>query len=87
MKIKKGFMLCPVMGKTMVIATGELEKEFRGMIKLNESSTDIWKWLEEGKEPEEIYPLYAATYGIGLELAKSDVDGLVEQMKEAGIFE
>lgn len=87
MKIKKGFMLCPVMGKTMAIATGELEKEFSGMIKMNEPSADIWKWIEAGKEREEIHELYAKTYGIDLKQAQEEVDGVIEQMSKAGILE
>lgn len=87
MKIRKGFMLCPVMGKTMAISTGELEKDFPGMIKMNEPSADVWKWIEAGKELEEIYDLYARTYGIELPQARSEVDGVVEQMTAAGIFE
>jgi len=80
-------MLCPVMGKTMVVATGELSKVFTGMIKMNDSSTVIWKWVEEGKDVEEIYKLYASEYDIDIELAKSDVDFVVGQMLEAGVFE
>lgn len=80
-------MLCPTMGKTMVIATGELENTFSGMIKMNEPSARIWKWIEEGKEPEEIYPLYAETFGIDDDLARSEVDMVVEKMSKAGIFE
>lgn len=87
MKIKKGFLLCPVMGKTMAISTGELEKEFPGMIKMNESSTDIWKWIDAGKELQEIYELYASTYGIDANLAKNEVDSVVKMMDEAGILE
>lgn len=87
MKIKKGFMLCPVMGKTMAISTGEMEKEFPGMIKMNEPSADIWKWIDQGKELPEIYTLYAETYGIGADQARAEVDSVVEQMAAAGIFE
>ncbi|MCQ2329506.1 MAG: PqqD family protein [Paludibacteraceae bacterium] len=87
MKIKKGFLLCPVMGKTMAISTGELEKEFPGMIKMNEPSTDIWKWIEAGKELDEIYSLYATTYGIDAAQAKDEVDGVVKMMNDAGVLE
>ncbi|MCQ2344852.1 MAG: PqqD family protein [Paludibacteraceae bacterium] len=87
MKIKKGFLLCPVMGKTMAISTGELEKEFPGMIKMNETSTDIWKWIEAGKEREEIHRLYAETYDIEAAQAQEEVDGVIRQMEEAGILE
>lgn len=87
MKIKKGFMLCPVMGKTMAISTGELEKECPGMIKMNEPSADVWRWIEEGKELPEIYALYATTYGIEDSQARTEVDFVVAQMTAAGIFE
>ncbi len=87
MKIKKGFLLCPVMGKTMAISTGELEKTFPGMIKMNETAADIWRWIDEGKEPEEIYPLYAETYGLDADQARSEVDMVVGKMAEAGVLE
>lgn len=80
-------MLCPVMGKTMAISTGELEKSFPGMIKMNEPSADIWKWIDDGRALEEIYGLYAETYGIGADQARSEVDGVVAQMAAAGVFE
>lgn len=87
MRIKKGFLLCPVMGKTMAISTGELEKEFPGMIKMNETSTDIWKWIEAGKEIDEIYRLYSTTYNISDQQARTEVDSVVKMMNEAGILE
>lgn len=87
MKIKKGFLLCPVMGRTMAISTGELEKNFPGMIKMNEPAADIWKWIEEDRELEEIYSLYEDTYDIDAGQARSEVDSVINRMSEAGIFE
>lgn len=75
------------MGKTMVISTGELENTFTGMIKMNEPSVKIWKWIEKGLERNEIYTIYAKTYDIDMELAKSEVDCVIEKMKAAGVFE
>jgi len=80
-------MLCPVMGKTMVIATGQLENSFSGMIKMNEPSAKIWNWIDGGKELEEIYTLYADTYNIDAATAKTEVDSVVEKMTKAGVFE
>ncbi len=75
------------MGKTMAIATGELEKTFPGMIKMNEPSVKIWKWIEQGKEPDEIYSLYAESYSIDAGQAKQEVDSVIEKMTSANIFE
>jgi len=79
-------MLCPYMGKTVAIPGGELEGQFDGIIKMNETSADIWRWVEAGKEAEEIYPLYARTYGVDENIARKDVDSVILQMREAGIF-
>lgn len=87
MKIKKGFLLCPVMGNTMAISTGELEKTFPGMIKMNEPSADIWKWIEQGKSTDEIYGLYLDTYDVDDSTARQEVDSVIASMREAGIFE
>jgi len=87
MKIKEGFILCPYMGKTVVVPSGNLEDNFNGIIKMNETSVDVWKWVEEGKELQEIYSLYAEDYSVDMETATHDVDFVVEQMKQAGVFE
>ena len=46
MKIKNGFILRDVGGKTFVVAVGERSREFKGMITLNETGKFIWKALE-----------------------------------------
>ena len=57
MKIKSGFVLRDVAGKTFVVATGELSKTFKGMITLNETGKYIWKLLENEITKEEIINL------------------------------
>lgn len=87
MKIKKGFVLRPTLGYIVVVATGELAGKFNGMIKLNETSADIWRWIDEGLSREELINRYADTYKVSLEIAARDYDAMVEQMNEAGVFE
>jgi len=87
MKIKKGFVLRPTLGYTVVVATGELAAKFNGMIKLNETSADIWRWIDEGLSREEVINRYADTYNVSEEIATSDYDAMVAQMNEAGVFE
>jgi len=87
MKIKKGFVLRPTLGYTVVVATGELAAKFNGMIKLNETSADIWRWIDEGLSREEVICRYADTYNVSDEIAARDYDAMVAQMNEAGVFE
>lgn len=87
MKIKKGFVLRPTLGYTVVIATGELAGEFKGMIKLNGTSADIWRWIDEGLSREDIIARYSETYGVSRSTATCDVDATIENMQSAGVFE
>jgi len=87
MKIKKGFVLRPTLGYTVVVATGELAGKFNGLIKLNDTSADIWRWIDEGLDKEALTERYASTYNVSKETASQDYDAMVSQMKEAGVFE
>ena len=63
MKIKSGFIKRDVAGKTMVVATGELSKSFKGRITLNETGKFIWELLENDITKEEIVnKMLGATY-------------------------
>jgi len=87
MKVKKGFVLRPTMGYTLVVATGELAKSFDGVIKLNETSADIWRYIAEGLSREEVIARYCKEYNVGEDVAAGDVDSVFANMKEAGVFE
>ena len=87
MKLKKGFVLREVAGQTLVIATGEASKSFKGMIKLNESAKTIWQWLIDGEDSEKIAAKLAQTYDLDAEAAKQEADRFLKKMEEAGFFE
>lgn len=87
MKIKKGFVLRPTLGYTVAVATGELARSFSGMIKLSETSADIWRWIDEGLSREEIIAQYMKTYNVSEDVAAHDFDVMATNMKNAGIFE
>ena len=50
MKIKKGFVLRDVAGRSVVVATGAAAKKFRGMIMLNDTGKEIWIRLQKGMD-------------------------------------
>lgn len=87
MKIRKGFVMRPTLGYTLVVPTGELAEIFSGMIKLNETSADIWRWIDEGLSREEVIARYQKTYGVDETAASSDYDTVVGNMRAAGVFE
>lgn len=88
MKIKSGFVMREVLGKTMVVAVGDTAKEFRGMIKMNKAATRIWKGVEQGLTEEEIAASLVEHFeGVTMDKALSDTKKIIQKMTDAGIME
>ncbi|MBE6798261.1 MAG: PqqD family protein [Ruminococcaceae bacterium] len=87
MQIKKGFVMQKIAGRTVVVSTGELSKEFHGMIELNETAAFIWNGVAEGKQPQFIAEELSSEYGIALEKAQNDVGKMIDQMIAGGVVE
>lgn len=86
MRIKKGFVLRPVAGQYVVIATGEASKDFYGMVKLNETGADIWKALTEECAEEEIAGRLVDKYEIEENAALTSVQNFIKKMEQAGFM-
>ena len=87
MKIKKGFVVREIAGKSVVIALGEASKSFKGMIELNGVARVIWDMLADEKESSEIVDRIVSEYDVDRETATRDVDSFIEGLKGANIFE
>ena len=49
MRVKEGFVIREIAGSIVVVPTGDLLKEYRGMLTLNEAGKFIWELLEQNK--------------------------------------
>ena len=87
MKIKKGFMKRKIGDKYLVVTTGELSRESSMFIELNETSGDIWDYIEKGLDENEIAKKLGEKYNVDEGRALIDVKKLIASMSEAGIFE
>ena len=88
MKIKDGFVMRQVMGKTVVVAVGDTSKTFHGMIKMNKVATDIWNGVQEGLSEEQIAETLVEKYSeVSLEKALEDTKRVISTMINAGIME
>lgn len=87
MKIKDGFIKRKIGDKYLVVTTGELSKSLNMMIELNETSSDIWDCVADGLSVDEIASFLAKKYGISPEKANADIESIINQMKNANVFE
>ncbi|MBE6788547.1 MAG: PqqD family protein [Ruminococcaceae bacterium] len=87
MKIKKGFVKQKLGDTTIIVSTGELSREFHGMIELNETGAEIWDCISSGMNLIETAQKLSEEYGIDIQKATDDVTKIVNKMLEAGVFE
>ena len=88
MKIKDGFILRDLAGKTLVVAVGKRSKEFKGMITLNETGKVIWKVLEIGATKDEIVDKLLKEFeGATRQEVEDDVTAFISNLERDNILE
>lgn len=86
MKVKEGFLLREVAGKSIVVPVGS-ELNFSGMISLNETGSFLWNCLTDTTTEEELLTKLMNEYDIDSEAAKADIDEFLEKLKKLDILE
>ena len=76
-----------VLDEAIVIATGEMSKNFHGMVKLNDSGADIWEWISEGNDEIAVAKKLSEKYELSEEKAIADTKAMISQMADAGLLE
>ncbi len=88
MKVKNGFVLRDVAGKTFVVATGELSKSFKGMITLNETGKFIWNLLQNDIDSNAIVDAIMEAYDVqDRDLVQNDVDDFIAKLAGDNVLE
>ena len=87
MKIKKGFVLRDVAGRSVVVATGAAAKKFRGMVMLNDTGREVWTRFLIGMDQEDIISGMVEDYEGSEEKVGGEVQKLIGQMQENGFLE
>ena len=87
MKIKKVFVLEKVGDSYLACATGKLAREFKGLVRLNETGAFLWEKLSEGATEEDLVKAILGEYEIEEATAKADVAAFVQKVKDNGLVE
>lgn len=87
MKIKDGFVLRSVAGRNVIMTTGETRREFKSLIKLNDTASEIWNLIITGLSEPDIAAHIAEEYGIGIEKAEADVRDFISGLTALGVIE
>ena len=87
MKLKDGFVLHELGGRTVVIAVDERAEEFNGMITLNETAVEIWKLLKEDTTEEQVVAGITALFEGDAAFIAQDVHQFIAQLRANNLLE
>lgn len=87
MKLKEGLILHKIAGECMMIAAGDIVKEFNGYMKLNETSEFIARQLMEDITEEALVDAVCARYEVERERAAGSVRRSLEELEKWGLLE
>lgn len=87
MKIKEGFVLREVANQAIVIAVGKASETFKGMIRMNQTSKDIWNYIQKGLDVEDIVLEMKKKYDVDETIIRKDVLYIISVLRENNILE
>jgi len=87
MKIKEGFLLREIAGTYIVVPIGERVIDFKGMMVLNSVSADVWGFLSEHRNYDEVIEYILGMYEVDRQTVENDLNDLFRQMEANGVIE
>jgi len=86
MKVNDQFILRTVADENLLIPVGETAFHIKGLIALSESGVLLYNKLKEGCSKEDLVAVLTTEYEVSKEVADSDVDAFLDQMRELNIL-
>ena len=87
MKIKEGFVVREIGGKSVAVATGALSREFHGMITLNQTGKFLFDAMKEETDESTLVEKLTSEYDVDVKTATDAVQAFVETLRKEGILE
>ncbi|MBE6673007.1 MAG: PqqD family protein [Ruminococcaceae bacterium] len=87
MKIKQGFVVREVAGKSVAVATGALSREFHGMVTLNGTGRFLFEELKNDTDVEKLTKRLTEEYDVDVDTAQKAVLTFTDALRRAGILE
>ena len=87
MKIKAGFILKQIAGKTVAVPAGESLVNLQLMLTLNESGAFLWEQLQNPCSEDDLVKAMTSEYQVDAETARGDVQEFIAVLKENQILD
>lgn len=85
MKFKYHFELQPIAGMYVAVATGKGADNFSGVVRLNETGSKIFSFLQDGLSEDDAVAEMLKLYNADEADIRNDVSSLAAMLKEKGL--
>ena len=86
MKVSDQFILRTIADEYILVATGQLAFQVKGLIVLSESGALLYNRLKDGCSKEDLVAALTGEYDVSQEEASRDTDAFLDQMRSLGIL-
>ncbi len=87
MKAREGFILRNLAGEYLLMPKGEKIKNYDSVVLMNELSAFVWGKLQNPVTRSDLLEAVLNEYDVDEKTAREDLDGLLAELKEAGVID
>ena len=87
MKVKDGFVIREIGGKSVAVPTGATSREFHGMITLNGVGRFLFEAMQEETDVQTLVEKLTAEYDVDADTARSAVVAFADKLRSEGILQ
>lgn len=86
MRIREGFVVREIKDAIVAVPTGDIVREFGGIVNLNATGKFMWEVLEEDRTVEEVAERLVEKYHIDKDKAMKSAEMFIQQLREANVI-
>jgi hypothetical protein len=87
MKAREGFILRNLAGEYLLMPKGEKIKNYDSVVLMNELSAFVWEKMQNPVTQSDLLEAVLNEYDVDEKTAREDLDGLLAELKEAGVID
>ncbi len=87
MKAREGFILRNLAGEYLLMPKGEKIKNYDSVVLMNELSAFVWGKMQNPVTQSDLLEAVLNEYDVDEKTAREDLDGLLAELKEAGVID
>lgn len=87
MKLKSGFVIHSVGDENIVVPIGERTKDFRGIVRLNNSGTYLWEIMKNEFTVQTLVAALLEKYDVSEETAEKTASAFIKELDDGGLIE